>query len=45
MSIEAALVRLDLHVREVAREWATPGVAVAVTDRERTLGVIAHGLC
>ncbi len=43
MSIEAALDRLDLHVREVAREWATPGVAVAVTDRERTLGVIAHG--
>src|SRR5687768_14195561 len=43
MSIEAALDRLDLHVREVAREWAKPGVAVAVTDRERTLGVIAHG--
>lgn len=43
MSIDAALARLGAYVTEVAGAWATPGAVVAVTDRERTLGVLAHG--
>jgi CubicO group peptidase (beta-lactamase class C family) len=43
MSLRAALDRLAVYVRAVASEWGTPGLAVAVTDRERTLGVVSHG--
>jgi len=41
MTLAAALDRLDRYVHEVAREWAIPGLAVAVTDREVIPGQIA----
>jgi D-alanyl-D-alanine carboxypeptidase len=43
MALVAALDRLDRYVHEAAREWAIPGLAVAVTDRARTLCVFTYG--
>ena len=43
MSLESARDRLETFVRDTAAAWAVPGIAVGVTDRERTLGVVTYG--